>query len=76
MACRNLNKAEQAADYIQQKAKNAERVGALAIKQLDLSSLASVRQCAHEILQEEQNIHILINNAGMFLFIYFFPSCS
>ncbi|CAK1541381.1 unnamed protein product [Leptosia nina] len=34
-------------------------------KQLDLSSLRSVREFAKEILQSESHLHILVNNAGV-----------
>lgn len=34
------------------------------IKHLDLTSFASVRKCANEILSEESKIDILLNNAG------------
>ena len=32
--------------------------------ELDLASLASVRKCAAAVIQNEQKLHILINNAG------------
>ncbi|XP_075226500.1 retinol dehydrogenase 11-like isoform X2 [Lycorma delicatula] len=67
MACRNLEKAEEASKYIKEKIQNIEGRGELVIKHLDLSSLASVRNCAQELLQENQNIHILINNAGVMM---------
>ncbi|XP_039289383.1 retinol dehydrogenase 12 [Nilaparvata lugens] len=41
--------------------------GELVIKVMDLSSLESVRQCAQLLLQEEEAIHFLINNAGVFI---------
>lgn len=34
--------------------------------QLDLASLASVRECARAILSREARVDILINNAGVF----------
>lgn len=34
------------------------------VKKIDFCSLASVRKCAKELLEEEENIHILVNNAG------------
>lgn len=38
--------------------------GEIIIKYLDLSSMKSVRQCAQQLIQEEEFIHILVNNAG------------
>ena len=37
----------------------------MALKKLDLASLSSVRTFAEEVLQEEERIDILINNAGV-----------
>lgn len=34
---------------------------------MDLSSLTSVKNCAQHLLKTEPAIHILINNAGVFL---------
>ena len=62
MACRNLEFANKAASEIQQETRSDIRV-----VKLDLASLKSVRQCAKEILEEEDRIDILINNAGVFL---------
>ena len=61
MACRNFELANKAADEIR-----AETGGDIKLVHLDLSSLNSVRKCAKEILQEENRIDILINNAGLF----------
>jgi short-subunit dehydrogenase len=36
----------------------------LVVVKLDLASLASVRQCAQDLLRTETQIHILVNNAG------------
>ena len=59
MLCRNVSKAEDAASAIRQ-----ETGGLVTVWPLDLGSLDSVRQCANQILQEEDRIDILINNAG------------
>ncbi len=32
---------------------------------LDLSSLASVRECASQVIETEDKIHLLVNNAGV-----------
>lgn len=60
MACRNAAKAEAA----------AAEVGAVArsgvdIVSLDLGSLASVEKCAAEFLDNESQLHYLVNNAGL-----------
>ena len=59
MLCRNVSKAEDAASAIRQ-----ETGGLVTVWPLDLGSLDSVRQCANQIMQEEDRIDILINNAG------------
>ena len=59
MLCRNTEKAEVAASEISKDTGNPVDV----IK-LDLSSLKSVRECAQTLLDKEEKIDILINNAG------------
>jgi len=44
--------------------KDTEGAGQLVVMKLDLASLASVRQCAQDLLRTEKQIHILVNNAG------------
>ncbi|KOC61420.1 Retinol dehydrogenase 12, partial [Habropoda laboriosa] len=44
-----------------------EELGELEICQLNLSSLTSIKKCAQRLLTSESTIHILINNAGVFL---------
>jgi len=60
MLCRNIEKAEAAASEISNDTGNPVDV----IK-LDLSSLTSVRECAQILLDNEERIDILINNAGI-----------
>lgn len=80
MACRDIQKAEEAAQEIQKtvtSANDSEPVGQIVIKKLDLSSFTSIKQCAKDILQSEQQINLLINNAGNsttfeFLFLFLF----
>jgi retinol dehydrogenase-14 len=62
IACRDLVKGQAAVNDIQRKTSNGEII----LKPLDLASLASVRTFANEILQEEDRIDVLINNAGVF----------
>lgn len=66
MACRNIQKAEDAKNDILKELEKEDRIGILIVKELDLSSLKSVRKCAEEILDEETRIDLLINNAGVF----------
>lgn len=60
MACRDMDKASEAAEEIRQKTGN----GNVVIKKLDLASLESVRHLAEEIQHEEERLDLLINNAG------------
>ncbi len=62
MACRNLDLANKAANDIQQDTR-----GDIGVVKLDLASLKSVRACAKEILEKEDRIDILINNAGVMM---------
>ena len=64
IACRDLNKANQAIDDIK-KANPEANITALA---LDLSSFKSVREFAEELKKRESLIDILINNAGVMMF--------
>ena len=59
MLCRNIQKGEEAASEILKATGNPVEV-----LKLDLSSLTSVRECAQMILDKEEKIDILINNAG------------
>ena len=58
MACRDLDKARQAAEEI-----GAENIK---VRKCDLASFSSVRQFCQQIQEEEQKIDILVNNAGVF----------
>lgn len=71
MACRDLSKAKAAAEDVASRAAREQEqadpiysLGETIIVALDLSSLASVRQCARQLLETEPAIHLLINNAG------------
>lgn len=64
MACRDLDKAEEAAQDIQQ-GTGAESTQ-LVVKQLDLASLTSVRAFCEDIIKEEPRLDVLINNAGIY----------
>ncbi len=61
MACRNLEKAEQAKAAILSQIPNAE----LEVMRLDLSKLTSVRAFAKEYRDRHSKLNLLINNAGI-----------
>uniref|UniRef100_A0A3Q3K360 Uncharacterized protein n=1 Tax=Monopterus albus TaxID=43700 RepID=A0A3Q3K360_MONAL len=63
MACRDLTRAERAAEEIRQSTGN----GNIVIRHLDLASLYSVRQFAKDFLDSEDRLDILINNAGVMM---------
>ncbi|XP_056597828.1 retinol-DH_like_SDR_c domain-containing protein [Triplophysa dalaica] len=63
MACRDLSRAEKAAAEIRRSTGN----GNIVVRQLDLASLFSVRQFAHEYVATENRLDILINNAGVMM---------
>ncbi|BES93584.1 retinol dehydrogenase [Nesidiocoris tenuis] len=67
MACRNVEKGEKAATDIRKALENVENSGEVIVMHLDLSSLESVRKCAAEIINNESQIHILVNNAGIMM---------
>ena len=64
MACRSVENAEAAAKEIRDATKDLPGAGTVHVVKLDLGSLASVRQCAKELLQTESRINLLVNNAG------------
>ena len=66
MLCRNTEKAEEAATEIRKDTGNQ-----VDVHKLDLSSLKSVRECAQILLDKEDKIDILINNAGNYSKIIF-----
>ncbi len=60
MACRDLIRAEKAAEHIRRSTGN----GNVVIRHLNLASLYSVREFAKEFTATEERLDILINNAG------------
>lgn len=60
MACRNLEKGEDAKKRIIQQTDNTNIV----VKQIDLSSLKSVQNFVDDVNKTEDKIDILVNNAG------------
>ncbi|XP_016957878.1 retinol dehydrogenase 12 isoform X3 [Drosophila biarmipes] len=62
MACRNKKKGEMARKEVIKKTGNSNVFS----KECDLSSLDSVRKFVEEFKKEQRELHILINNAGVF----------
>ncbi|XP_015605730.1 retinol dehydrogenase 12 [Cephus cinctus] len=72
LACRDVQKADATAKEVKSNPPsqpNKEQFqgepGEVLVYQLDLCSLASVRNCAKDIYKKESAVNILINNAGM-----------
>lgn len=66
MACRDIQKGESAASEIRAETKNSQ----VLVRKLDLSDTKSIRAFAEGFLAEEKQLHILINNAGVFMCPY------
>ena len=71
ICCRDMTKAEAAAKDIRKDSGN----DLVEVAQLDLASLKSIRKCAENLLEKEDKIDYLINNAGK-VFFSFFPVFS
>ncbi|KAK7869732.1 hypothetical protein R5R35_011799 [Gryllus longicercus] len=67
MACRDVEKAQRAAEDVRTRTADVEGVGSVRVVQLDLASLASVRACAKLLLDSEPHINLLVNNAGVMM---------
>ncbi|XP_044143530.1 retinol dehydrogenase 14 [Bufo gargarizans] len=63
LACRDPERAEEAARELREETGDS---GEVVVKQLDLSSLKSVRRFCQEVVREEPKLDVLINNAGVF----------
>lgn len=61
MLCRNVEKAEAAAEDIRK-----DTGSVVVVMKCDLSSLESVRECAAKLVEDEDKIDFLVNNAGTF----------
>jgi NAD(P)-dependent dehydrogenase (short-subunit alcohol dehydrogenase family) len=61
MACRNLSKAQVAADGV----RRAGGAGELVVRELDLANLGSIRAFARSLTEEGRTIDVLMNNAGV-----------
>lgn len=64
MACRNIDKAAAVKREIEESITH-EDTGVLVIENIDLCSLKSVRKFAQKVLDSEEKINILVNNAGV-----------
>ncbi|XP_072317193.1 retinol dehydrogenase 13 [Eucyclogobius newberryi] len=63
MACRDLARGEEAAEEIRSSTGN----GNVQVRHLDLASLHSVRAFCSELLQTEDRVDLLVNNAGVMM---------
>uniref|UniRef100_A0A6P4FH83 NADP-retinol dehydrogenase n=1 Tax=Drosophila rhopaloa TaxID=1041015 RepID=A0A6P4FH83_DRORH len=61
MACRDMNRCEKARQEIVRETNNTN----IFARQLDLSSLESIRKFAASFKNEQDKLHVLINNAGV-----------
>ncbi|NWW83686.1 RDH12 dehydrogenase, partial [Rhynochetos jubatus] len=66
IACRDMAKAEAAASEIRAETGNQQVI----VRKLDLADTKSIREFAEKFLAEEEELHILINNAGVMLCPY------
>lgn len=60
MACRDMRRGEKAASEVRRTTGN----GNVVVRELDLSSLKSVREFVSKLSATEDRLDILINNAG------------
>ncbi|WP_196892542.1 oxidoreductase [Aureivirga marina] len=63
MAVRNLEKGKRAVQKIKKEVPNAN----LDLMKLDLGDLVSIKNFSHEFLRKYQELHVLINNAGVMM---------
>ena len=63
VACRNEENGKKAVREIIHRSKNDNVV----FQKLDLASIASIRQFADNVTAEEQQVDVLVNNAGVFM---------
>ncbi|CAN9501955.1 unnamed protein product [Ophioblennius macclurei] len=66
MACRDVEKGEEAAASIRMAHADAD----VEVRELDLADTCSIRAFAQRFLQEVNQLHILINNAGVMMCPY------
>lgn len=66
MACRDIDKGEEAAASIRASCSTAD----VEVRELDLADTCSIRAFAQKFLREVNQLHILINNAGVMMCPY------
>ncbi|KAK7904152.1 hypothetical protein WMY93_016759 [Mugilogobius chulae] len=66
MACRDVDKGEEAAASIRMSCSKAD----VEVRELDLADTCSIRAFAQKFLREVNQLHILINNAGVMMCPY------
>uniref|UniRef100_A0A3B3ZBL9 NADP-retinol dehydrogenase n=2 Tax=Periophthalmus magnuspinnatus TaxID=409849 RepID=A0A3B3ZBL9_9GOBI len=66
MACRDIDKGEEAAASIRMSYSKAD----VEVRELDLADTCSIRAFAQKFLREVNQLHILINNAGVMMCPY------
>ena len=62
MLCRDLTRAEPAAEEIRR-----ETQGEVVVEKMDLASLVSIKQCVERMEEKTEKIDVLINNAGVMM---------
>ncbi|MEZ5571539.1 MAG: SDR family oxidoreductase [Halioglobus sp.] len=67
MACRNMEKAEQARQLLVESSRGRLRHDQLDLLELDLNSLAATRQAAQTFVSRGIPLHLLVNNAGIMI---------
>ncbi|XP_014360327.2 retinol dehydrogenase 12 [Papilio machaon] len=67
LACRSLERGEEAKKEIEEKCKDLSETGTLVLEKCDLSSLKSVRDFTQKVLDTEPHVNILVNNAGVMM---------
>ena len=65
LACKNVHAGESAAVDIREKA-GGLAPDVVAVRQLDLASVESIRKFANEVIHTEPELHVLINNAAYY----------
>ena len=63
LACRNREAGERATQEVRRVTRNDQ----VAFHQVDLASFTSIREFSKKVLQEEKQIDVLVNNAGVFM---------
>lgn len=65
--CRSMTKGQQALDSIMKDLSSNPQTGEILLREMDLSSMDSIRIAALQLLQEETRLDILVLNAGVMM---------